>query len=209
MKRIYGKTLNHIAYCNNKVLCAPCRDNGLYNGCNILLLIVTAAALGLVQQLLNNIGILIWQGLPYLRPGIFGRDHSAHTHKMAQHCLVPLIQILALLLYKLKLLLRIIDERTELALVLLAQRTTKNILYLILYYSRCISKNVVKSIILPVDIRDKVLRALWQVHYCLKIYYLCAGRLYIGEAAAKQFEIFEIIFHNSHYLYLEQFNKDR
>ena len=99
MQRIYGKTLNHIAYCNNKVLCAPCRDNGLYNGCNILLLIVTAAPLGLVQQLLNNIGILIWQGLPYLRPGILGRDHSAHTHKMAQHCLVPLIQILALLLY--------------------------------------------------------------------------------------------------------------
>ena len=73
----------------------------------------------LVQQLLDDVGKLLRKRLAHLRAGVFRGDIAAHAHQLVQRHPVPIVEVALFLSNKLQFLLRVVDQRTKILLLLI------------------------------------------------------------------------------------------
>ena len=80
---------------------------------------------------------------------------------------VPVVDVGLRGFYKLQLLVGVVYECAEFALLGLAQGVAKQVVHLAAYVSRCVLQHVTERLVLAVYVGKEVLRAFRQVEYCL------------------------------------------
>ena len=103
-----------------------------------------------MKELLDDVGEIGGQRLAHLRAGVFARHVAAHGHQVVERNVVPIIDVGLRILHQLKLLLRIIDERAQLALLAVAKGGAEELVHLTLDVARGVLQHVLKSLILSV-----------------------------------------------------------
>lgn len=89
------------------------------------LLVGRCGGIGLVEQLLDDVGEVLGQCLAHLGAGVFGRNVAAYLRKLVERNAVPVVQVALLTLDKLQFLLGVIDQRAEVAFLGLAEPVPK------------------------------------------------------------------------------------
>ena len=153
-------------------------------------------AAGLVHELLNDVGVVLGQGLAHLGTGVarcYAGEYGNHPN---QRDLVPLVQVGVIGLDGAQFGLGVAYQGAQGAFFIHAQFITENRLNLLLDYARCGAQHVVKCVVLAVDIGHKMLGSLGQVEYCLQVYYLCRCRRDAWETLGQQLQIFYASLHS-------------
>ena len=121
------------------------------------------------DQLLNDIGEVLWQGLSHLGAGILGGHPLDNLHQPVEGDFVPVLQIVLFLSDNLQLFLRIIDQGSQALLVPAADRIAELLVDLLAHGAGAVLQHMVELLVLSVDVRQEMLRALWQVHDGLEV----------------------------------------
>ena len=161
MQSVDGKLMNKFANGNNHLLSATDFNNGTNYGRVISLLVLLLRFFK--KKFLDNVGELLRKMLADFGMCIFRRHHTCHSHHLKQHCAKPVVDILLGLLGKGDFFGGIINQRTELVLVVLTQVHPKNIVNLSADNTRSIFEDMRKSGVLTVKVGDKMLCTLGQV----------------------------------------------
>ena len=93
----------------------------------------------------------------------------------------------------LQLVLRVVDEGAQLLPVGLGDGGGEQVVHLLLDDPGAGVENVKKGLVLPVQVGDKVLRALGQVHNGLKVDDLAAGRLDGGVLLGQELQVAQLL----------------
>ena len=103
--------------------------------------------------------------IAHLGAGVFRGDPFRDLHQPVQRDLIPILdRIIVLLLHDdIQLLLRIIDQRRQTLLIPDAERIAKLLVDLPAHGAGTVFQDMVKLLILSVDIRHKMFRALGQI----------------------------------------------
>ena len=113
-----------------------------------------------VEQLIDDVGITLGQGVAYLGAGIFGGQEAAKLQQPVQGDPVPFIQVLRLLGDEGQLLLRVINQCRQLIAVMLGEGRGKEFVQLFPDDTGAGVEQMQKRLVFAVDIRDKVFRPL-------------------------------------------------
>ena len=117
----------------------------------------------LCNQLFDNIGKILRQRLPYLGTGIFRGNPLYHLHQPVQGNLVPVVDILLFPLGNFQFFLRVINQGCQSLLVLIADGASKFFINLSANRTGTVFQHMVKLLIFPVYIRQKMFCPLRQV----------------------------------------------
>lgn len=160
----------------------PVRLSQVDDGVDDILIVVPLVRLIIVgmEQLVDDIGVILGQSLTHLGAGILGGHPAADLDEAVQGDPVPLVHVRQQLVELFQLLLRVVDQGTQLIPVRPGDGGGKQVVHLFLDDAGAGVQNVEKCLILPVYVRDEVLCALGQVQNGLKIDDLTAGGLYRG-----------------------------
>ena len=109
---IHGHAFDELTDLRNEVRRLPRLNDGGDDVFKIIPL-VDFVAVG-VEQLLNDIGVILRQGLADLRAGVLGGHQPGHLSQPVQGDAVPFLQVGNLLLQLAELFLRIVDQRCQL-----------------------------------------------------------------------------------------------
>ena len=134
----------------------------------VVLLLVKFIAVG-VEQLFQNVGIVLRKRLAHFGAGIPGTDRTAELNQPVERYAVPLVQIGNLRLQLFKLLFRVIDQRCELVQFRVGDAVLEQQIKPLADHAGAGIENVEKGLVLPMNIRDKVLAALRQIQNRLKV----------------------------------------
>ena len=181
------QSLNHVAHGHDERVGLTGGDDGLNDAVEVGLLIVVAGRF--VQQLLDDVSEVGRQSLAHLRTGVLRRYRLAHLHQSVQGDVVEVVEVLLVAgVDVLQLLLRIIDERTELADVIGTERSAEDVGHLALDVARCILQDVAKRFMLAMNIGHEVLRALGQVENRFEVDNLGRRSRNVGKRLRKQLQ---------------------
>ena len=142
-----------------------------------------------MEQFLDDVAVILGQGLADLGAGIFGRDQPAELHQLVEGDPVPLLQVVRIPADPLQLFPGIINQSGQLASLRLGQSGEKQLVHLLLHHAGAGVEDVQKRLILPVDIGDEMLRALGQIQDGLEVDDLSAGCLNSGILAGQHVQI--------------------
>ena len=125
---------------------------------------------------------------------------------------IPVVEVFLLCLHKLYLLLGVVDECAQLALLSLAQGIAEDVVHLALDVSRCILQHMLERLVFSMQVGQEVLSTLWQVLDGLQVDDLrgCIGNG--GEALRQQLQIAQvalnlILFHAVNTFTLQRYKK--
>ena len=142
-----------------------------------------------VEHLVNDVGVLRRHGLADLGAGVLGAHQAADLNEPVEGDAVPLPHVLRLPLHLLQLLPWVVNEGGQLVPLVFGQGCGKQVVHLLPHHAGGRVEQVEKGLILPVDVRDKVLGPLGQVQDGLEIDDLTAGGLDCGILAGEHLEI--------------------
>ena len=142
-----------------------------------------------VEQLVDDVGVVLGEGLAHLGPGVLGGHPPADLNEAVEGDAVPLVHILICFVELLQLVLRVVDEGAQLVPVRLGDGGGVQVVHLLLDDAGAGVQNVEKGLVLPVEVGDEVLRALGQVQNGLEVDDLAAGRLYRGVLLGQELQI--------------------
>ena len=161
MEMIDYQPLYQLRQSDDKVLRLSDINNRGHNGVVISLLI--QHLLLLRDQLLDHIGKLAGKGLSYLRAGILGSHSLTDFNETVQGDLVPVLHVLFFLLHQLHFLPGIINQRGNGLFIRRAQGMSKHIVNLFSDRPGAIAQHMGKRLVLPMNIRQKMLRPFGQI----------------------------------------------
>ena len=167
MQLVDGQALDHITDGADKIISTTCRYDGVYNHAHVGGLIVVAQTL--VQQLLDNVGKILWQRFAHLRAGVLTAHVAAHFYQLVDGNAVPVLYIFFLSLNQLQFLFGVVYQGAQLFLLALTDIVAKQLVYLTLDVTRGILQDMAESLALAVNIGQEVLGALRQRHDSLEV----------------------------------------
>ena len=169
MQMIDDQPLDQVAERYDKFLRPSDADDRVYDLVIVGLFVLNLRLLR--DQLFDDIGEILWQRLAHLGSGIFRGHPLGDLYQTMQGDLIPVLDgaFILLLQHDLQLFARIIDQRRQTLLVFYAQRVAKLLVDLAPHGAGTVFQHVVELLILSVDIRHKVFRALGQIQDCLQI----------------------------------------
>ena len=178
MQRVYGQALYDICYGTDKAVRRAGLDYGIEYRIDVLMLVVVVKRL--VYKLFYDVGILWGQGLADFGAGILGGRDLKHPYHIDQIDLVPVRHVLLLLpgLYQFEFLLGIIDKCTEFFLLVLLELETEELVHLAPDDTGSVAENVLKRVVLSVQVSNKMLSTFRKIENCLQIDNLSTCRLY-------------------------------
>ena len=148
MELVDGQALDDVGDGYDEIVGATRGDDGVDNDIDVGGLVVVVGTL--MKELLDDVGEIGGQRLAHLRAGVFARHVAAHGHQVVERNVVPIIDVGLRILHQLKLLLRIIDERAQLALLAVAKGGAEELVHLTLNVARGVLQHVLKRLILSV-----------------------------------------------------------
>ena len=92
---------------------------------------------------------------------------------------------------KLELLVRIVNERAEVRLLLLGERVAEDVVNVLPYHARAVVQDVQERLVLAVQVAHEMLGALGQVEDCLQVDDLSEDGLLRGELLGKKTQVLE------------------
>ena len=156
-----GQTLDEQAQRLDERAAAIGADDGVDDG-GVVGLLVNAVAV-LRHQLLDDVGEILRQRLADARARVLLRGALAHGDEALQRDGVPRFGIVHLRQHELHLLARIVDERGQRTLLVLAQRIAEHVVDLEPDGARAVPQGVGERLVLAVDVGGEELGALGQV----------------------------------------------
>ena len=187
---VHSQTLDEFAQLYQEVGSAVDVDDG---GDDILVVVPLIRVLIVgVNHFINDIGILRRHGLTHLGAGILGAHQPAHLNQTVEGDAVPLPHIGGLPLDLLQLFLGIVDKGGQLVQIGFGNSGSKERVQLFPHHAGGRIQNMQEGLILPVNVRDKVFRALGQVLDGVQVDDLGAGCLDVGVLPGQHLQIVEI-----------------
>ena len=154
--------LDHVAHGDDEGVGPADRDDRVQDAVEVVLL-GGARRVRLVEQLLDHVGEVGRQHLAHLRAGVLHRDGAAYLRELVERHLVPVVQVGFARLDEPELLLRIVDQRAQLAHLRLAQRVVEHLVHLLPDDPRGVLQHVAEGFVLPVEVRQEVFGPLREV----------------------------------------------
>ena len=191
VQAVDGQALDEIAEGDDEVVGAARSNNGADDDVEVGLLVVVVGTF--VQQLLYNIGVLLGQTLTHLRAGVFRRDAAADGDELVERCLVIVVEGALVLLDQFQFLLRIINKRAQVLLLLLAQGIAKEVVDLALDITRSVAQHVLEGFVLTVEVGQEVLGRFGQMKNGLKVDNLSGDARNGGEIARQQSQVSQVV----------------
>ena len=191
VQAVNGQALDEIAEGDDEVVGAARADDGADDDVEVGLLVVVIGTL--VQEFLNNIGVFLGQALAHLRAGVFRRDAAADGDKLVECGLVIVVEGALVLLDEFQFLLGIINERTEVLLLLLAQGIAEEVVDLALDITRSVAQHVLEGFVLTVEVGQEVLGRLGQMEDGLEVDNLGGDARHGGEIARQQSQVSQVV----------------
>ena len=126
--------------------------------------------------------------------------------------MIPVVEVFLLCLHELYLLLGVVDECAQLALLSLTQGVAEDVVHLALDVSRCILQHMLEGLVFSMQVGQEVLSTLWQVLDGLQVDDLRGGIGNGGEALRQQLQIAQvalnlILFHAVNTFTLQRYKK--
>ena len=156
---VHNQALDEIAHGNDKILRPVDVDDG---GDDIFIVfpLVVVLIIG-VDELVNDVGILLGHGLADLGAGVLGGGHPAHVNEAVQGDSVPLVHFRLIAgVNFLQLFRRIVNKGGQLVPVGLGHTGGEELIHLLPHHAGGAVEDVLKGLVLPVNIGDEVLGAL-------------------------------------------------
>ena len=180
---VHHHPLDEVAHGYDEALSPVDVDDG---GDDVLVVVPLVVELVVgVEELVDDVGVLLGQGLPDLGAGVLGGHQAAHVDEPVEGDAVPLLQVLCVGGHLGELFLGVVDEGGQLVPVGLGDAGGEEGVHLLPHHAGGRIEDVEEGLILPMDVRDEVLRALGQVQNGLEVDDLTAGRLHRGVLAGE------------------------
>ena len=144
---------------------------------------------GLMQQLLDDVGILLGEALAHLRAGVFRRDIATEDDQATERCGVELVEVRLRATHQLELLLGVVDQGAELANLLGREALTEELLDFALDVTRGVADDVLEGLVLTMQVGQEMLRRLRQVEDCLQVDDFGRHTRHGREVARKKFQV--------------------
>ena len=116
-----------------------------------------------VQQLVENIGVVLGHRLAHLGTRVFGGQCASQLDHHVERARVPFAAGYVFVTQQAELLFRIVNQRAQLLALLVGERAAVEPVHLLADDARAVVENVIKRLILAVQVAHKVLGALGQV----------------------------------------------
>ena len=172
---------------HNEVACLAGLYDGLHDALHVGFLVVVARTL--VQQFLNDVGKLSWQGLADLAAGVLAADRAADLYELEERACVEAGEVLfGVSLQHLQSFLRVVDEGAEFAHVAVGQRVGKEVVHLALDVAAGIAQDVQEGLVLAVYVGHEVLGALRQTEDGFEVDDFGACALAVGKCLRKELQ---------------------
>ena len=144
-----------------------------------------------VQQLVDDVGVVARDGLAHLGARVAARKRARDREQPVEHGLVPRRRVLVRAAGELELFVRIVDERAQLALLLLGKGAGEDLVHVLAHHARAVVEDVQERLVLTVKVAHEMLGALGQVEDGLQVDDLGEHRLLRGELLGEQAEVLE------------------
>lgn len=187
-----GQALDYVADGHDESVRPPDGDDRAQDAVEVLLLVGRSRGIGLVEQLLDDVGEVLGQCLAHLGAGVFGRNVAAYLRKLVERDAVPVVQVALLALDKLQFLLGVIDQRAEVAFLGLAERISKNFVHFLPDHARGVFEYVLKCLELPVEVREEMLGSFREVEDRFEIDDFGRRIGHGGEFLGEEPEVFQV-----------------
>ena len=112
-----------------------------------------------VQQLVDDVGVIAWDGLTHLGARIAARKRAGDHDELVKHRPVPGGRVFAPAADQVDLLARVVDERAQLALFVKGKRVAKNLVDMFAHDDRAVVEDVHKGFVLAMHVAHKMLGA--------------------------------------------------
>ena len=162
-----GQPLDDVAQGADEIVGTSCRYDGVDNDGHVSGLVLVVGTF--VQQFLDDVGELAGQRFAHLRAGVLRRYVATHFHQLVYGDVIPVVDVLVDGLDQFQFLLRVVDERTQLLLLGLADGVAENLVDLALDVARGVLQHVLESLVFAMQVGQEVLGALGQVHDGLQV----------------------------------------
>ena len=191
VQAVDGQALDEIAEGYDEMVSAARTNDGADDDVEVGLLVVVVGTF--VQQLFYNIGILLGQTLTHLRAGVFRRHTAADGDELVERRLVVVVKGALVLLDEFQFLLGIINERTQILLLLLAQGIAEEVVDLALDVTRSVAQHVLEGFVLAVQVGQEVLGGFGQMKDSLEVDNLGGDARHGREVARQQSQVSQVV----------------
>ena len=106
--------------------------------------------------------------------------------------MIPVVEVFLLCLHELYLLLGVVDECAQLALLSLTQGVAEDVVHLALDVSRCILQHMLERLVFSMQVGEEVLSTLWQVLDGLQVDDFRENSRLVGELAGQYIQILQL-----------------
>ena len=182
--------LNHAAERDDHRIGLPCFQDGLHHLAVIAFLIGRTVA---EHQFLNQRAHLARHRLAHTLAGVFHRAYAADLDQAIDRQPVPFVRNHALLLEQRQLFVRIIDQRGEHIALMRGEDVAVQVVDLALDHAAGVMQDMQKRLMLAMQVRKEVLRALGQAKHGAQMRHFCRGFLNRAVLLAQQLEIANIL----------------
>ena len=163
------ETVDEVADGDDERLASTDFDHGVDDG--VVVVLPVGFALCLIEEFGDDVGEFGFEEFLELRTRVFVVDEACHLDDLVDGHAIPVVEVLGILLFldEFELVLRVVDECAQLALVAVAHGQTKNVVHLAAYLSGGIAQDVVERFGLAMDVTEEVLGALREAHDGLQV----------------------------------------
>ena len=153
-----AERMDDLANGHNEIGALPRVHNALDDASEIGILVFVEGIF--VKEFLYDVGILGGQCLAHLGAGVLAGDAAAHLYQAEQRAAVPCRKVGLLSLHYLHLLLRIVDERTQVTDFVCCESFAEQFVHLAADVAAGIAQDMKKSLMLAMNVGHKVFRTL-------------------------------------------------
>ena len=190
MQMVDDQPLDEIGQRADKVLACiglqDRRDNALVIAHAVVVLIGVR-----VQQLVDDVGVIAWDGLADLGARVTAGQGTRHHQQALEHDLVPARRRDVLQMRERELLMRVVDEGAQVALFLLGELVAEDIVHVLAHHARAVVEDMQERLVFTVQVAHEMLGALGQVEDCLQVDDLGEHRLLRGKMLREQAQVLE------------------
>ena len=146
-----------------------------------------------VQELVDDIGVVVRDGLAHLGARVAARESARHGDEPVEHGAIPGGGVEHLLVGELDLLVRVVDEGAELALLVFVEFGCKDLVHVLANHARAVVEDMHERLVLTMQVAHKMLSSLGEIEDRLQIDDLGEDGLLVGELPGEQLEVLEVL----------------
>ena len=146
-----------------------------------------------MQELVDDIGVVVRDGLAHLGARVAARESACHGDEPIEHGAIPGGGVEHLLVGELDLLVRVVDEGAELALLVFVEFGCKDLVHVLANHARAVVEDMHERLVLTMQVAHKMLSSLGEIEDRLQIDDLGEDGLLVGELPGEQLEVLEVL----------------